>query len=205
MGKGDKADACKVSYKHLKFSSGNIQLRCLFDPSERDHPLKELWFSAIVILVPEGRQLWTSLITCEIHYLHTKWFYAKYPCSAQFFLIINARVYLLWEQENCYLVSSFFFLPLVNKRDKVMKRKMSIVFFLFHDDCFAEQPKWPTYQLNIINIPYEKEDRKTEIKVGQFPLNVYWCFSVILIFILNIHDKYFSCISECCKCLKYIL
>ena len=67
----------------------------------------------------------------------------------------------------------FFFLPSVNKRDKVMKRKMSIVFVLFHDDCFAEQPKRPTYQLNISNIPYEKEDRKTEIKVGQFPLNVY--------------------------------
>lgn len=123
-----------------------------------------------------------------------------------FLLIIYARVYLLWEQENCYLVSSSsfsFFFP-NNKREKGMKRKMTIV-FLFHGNPFVEQPKCPIYQLNVTNIPYYKEDRKSEVKVGQFSLNVYWCFSIILRFILNIQDKYFSSVSEFCKCTKYTL
>ena len=128
LGKGEEADTCKVSYKYLKFSSGNFQRRCLFDPSERHHILTELQSFATEPSVVPGLKSsqHQPLSLMKLHLLHTKGFYAKCPYSVHF-LLTNGRVYLLHEQENGYSVSSFF--PLNNRREKGMKRKMIIVFF----------------------------------------------------------------------------
>lgn len=109
--------------------------------------------------------------------------------------------YIFFENRKTAIRFLFHFFFPNNKREKGWKGKWPL-FFLFHGNPFVEQPKCPIYQLNVTNIPYYKEDRKSEVKVGQFSLNVYWCFSIILRFILNIQDKYFSSVSEFCKCIN---
>lgn len=128
MGKEVAEDTCKASYKRLQFSSGNFLLFCLFDPSEKVHLLKEpqfIFFATEPSVLPRLKSSPESLPPLTLHYLHTKWFYAKYPHFINLFIIINVQVHICFENKKI-----FFVLFILILREKSMKKKMIIIFYL---------------------------------------------------------------------------
>lgn len=110
MGKEVAEDTCKASYKCLQFSSGNFLLFCLFDPSEKVHLLKEpqfIFFATEPSVLPRLKSSPESLPPLTLHYLHTKWFYAKYPYFINLFIIINVQVHICFENKKIF----FFVYP----------------------------------------------------------------------------------------------